>query len=262
MVVPNVLASRYASEQMRDVWSAPQKIVAERRLWLAVLAAQRDLGVDLGAGDLDAVVAAYERVLTDVDLDSIAHGRRSPARRQGRIEEFNALAGIEHVHKGMTSRDLTENVEQLQLRRSLGWCATGRRPLARLAELAVAHRDRRRGACHNCPPRPRRSASGSRRRRRAADPRSSGSKELLERAVRCAASMVPVGTSQYHTAPAPTVTPTGTCELRPGSPHTSASPGAQPRRAIYPRAARPTRGVVLARTARVGALETGRRRSG
>ena len=38
---------------------------------------------------------------------------------KARIEEFNALAGHEHVHKGMTSRDLTENVEQLQIRRSL-----------------------------------------------------------------------------------------------------------------------------------------------
>ncbi|HEY9289712.1 MAG TPA: adenylosuccinate lyase, partial [Microlunatus sp.] len=34
---------------------------------------------------------------------------------KARIEEFNALAGFEHIHKGMTSRDLTENVEQLQI---------------------------------------------------------------------------------------------------------------------------------------------------
>jgi adenylosuccinate lyase len=38
---------------------------------------------------------------------------------KARIEEFNALAGHEHVHKGMTSRDLTENVEQLQIRAGL-----------------------------------------------------------------------------------------------------------------------------------------------
>ena len=38
---------------------------------------------------------------------------------KARIEEFNALAGHEHIHKGMTSRDLTENVEQLQIYRSL-----------------------------------------------------------------------------------------------------------------------------------------------
>ena len=38
---------------------------------------------------------------------------------KARIEEFNDLAGYQDVHKGMTSRDLTENVEQLQVRRSL-----------------------------------------------------------------------------------------------------------------------------------------------
>ena len=51
-----------------------------------------------------------------VDLDSIAE-RELITRHdvKARIEEFNALAGYEHVHKGMTSRDLTENVEQLQI---------------------------------------------------------------------------------------------------------------------------------------------------
>ncbi|MET0863650.1 MAG: adenylosuccinate lyase, partial [Nakamurella sp.] len=38
---------------------------------------------------------------------------------KARIEEFNALAGHEQVHKGMTSRDLTENIEQTQVLRSL-----------------------------------------------------------------------------------------------------------------------------------------------
>src|SRR3712207_5760685 len=120
MVVPNVLATRYASEAMREVWSARNKIIAERQLWLAVLAAQRDLGVDLGSDDLDAVVAAYQSVLAEVDLDSIAE-REKVTRHdvKARIEEFNALAGHEQVHKGMTSRDLTENVEQLQIRSAL-----------------------------------------------------------------------------------------------------------------------------------------------
>ena len=38
---------------------------------------------------------------------------------KARIEEFCDLAGHQHIHKGMTSRDLTENVEQLQVYRSL-----------------------------------------------------------------------------------------------------------------------------------------------
>ena len=63
MTIPNVLASRYASEEMVAIWSPEAKVVAERRLWLAVLRAQAELGVDVGEG----VVADYERVIDDVD---------------------------------------------------------------------------------------------------------------------------------------------------------------------------------------------------
>ena len=115
-VIPDVLASRYASPEMVRLWSAQHKIVLERRLWLAVLAAQRDLGVDVP----DGVLEDYQRVVDDVDLESIAARERVTRHDvKARIEEFNALAGHEHVHKGMTSRDLTENVEQLQVRSGL-----------------------------------------------------------------------------------------------------------------------------------------------
>ncbi len=114
-MIGNVLANRYASEPMRAVWGSEHKIIDERRLWLAVLAAQRDLGVDFGGDDADRVIAAYEAVIDRVDLDSIAEREKITRHDvKARIEEFNALAGFEHVHKGMTSRDLTENVEQLQ----------------------------------------------------------------------------------------------------------------------------------------------------
>ncbi|WP_375433137.1 adenylosuccinate lyase [uncultured Friedmanniella sp.] len=152
MVVPNVLASRYASDQMRLVWSATNKIIAERQLWLAVLAAQRELGVDLGADDLDVVVSAYESVVDHVDLDSIANRERVTRHDvKARIEEFNALAGYEQVHKGMTSRDLTENVEQLQILTSLGIVRDRVvAALVRLAALATEYADRpMAGRSHN-----------------------------------------------------------------------------------------------------------------
>ena len=141
MTIPNVLASRYASAEMRGVWSAENKIIAERQLWLAVLAGQRDLGVEFGGDDPAAVIKAYEDVVEKVDLDRI--GEREKITRhdvKARIEEFNALAGFEHIHKGMTSRDLTENVEQLQIVSSIKIIrdrivAT----LVRLAGLAAEH---------------------------------------------------------------------------------------------------------------------------
>ena len=124
---------------MVAVWSPEAKIVAERRLWLAVLRAQRELGVDVP----EEAITDYQRVHEQVDLDSIAARERVLRHDvKARIEEFNALAGHEHIHKGMTSRDLTENVEQMQIRTSLELVhAHGVAVVARLAERAVAYRD-------------------------------------------------------------------------------------------------------------------------
>jgi adenylosuccinate lyase len=96
-----------------------------------VLEAQRALGVDVP----DGVLEDYERVVDHVDLESIAARERVTRHDvKARIEEFNALAGHEHVHKGLTSRDLTENVEQLQVRLSLEHVRD--RTVAVLARLA------------------------------------------------------------------------------------------------------------------------------
>ncbi|MCS0639642.1 adenylosuccinate lyase [Streptomyces sp. LP05-1] len=135
--IPDVLAARYASPELVGLWSHEHKILLERRLWLAVLTAQRELGIEVP----DGVEADYRRVTDEIDLPSIA--RREQVTRhdvKARIEEFNALAGHEHIHKGMTSRDLTENVEQLQIRDSLllvrDRCVA---LLARLGRLAARH---------------------------------------------------------------------------------------------------------------------------
>src|SRR5260370_30163354 len=115
--IPNVLATRYASAEMVAIWSPEAKVVAERRLWLAVLRAQIELGIE-GTAVPSSVLSDYERALDDVDLSSIAAMERVLRHDvKARIEEFNALAGHEHVHKGMTRRHLTDDVEQLQLRR-------------------------------------------------------------------------------------------------------------------------------------------------
>ncbi len=137
MTAPNVLASRYASDQLAEIWSPEHKIRLERQLWIAVLKAQRDLGVETP----DGVIEAYEAVVDQVDLDSIAARERVTRHDvKARIEEFAALAGSEHIHKGMTSRDLTENVEQLQIRASLEIVRDKAvATLARLGKLAAEH---------------------------------------------------------------------------------------------------------------------------
>ncbi len=136
-VMSNVLASRYASRVMADIWSPTGKIVLERKLWIAVLRAQQSLGVEVA----DGVIADYEAVLDDVDLEAIA-AREAVTRHdvKARIDEFCALAGHQHVHRGMTSRDLTENVEQLQIRDALRVIRDDLVAIiARLVHLAEVH---------------------------------------------------------------------------------------------------------------------------
>ncbi len=113
---PNVLATRYASPAMRAVWSAEARVLLERDYWIAVLRSQKELGLEVPGEAVDA----YERVKHDIDLNSI-HRREAVTRHdvKARIEEFCHLAGYEHIHKGLTSRDLTENVEQLQILRGM-----------------------------------------------------------------------------------------------------------------------------------------------
>jgi adenylosuccinate lyase len=136
-LLPDILAARYASEPMVELWSPERKVRLERELWVAVMAAQRELGVDIPAEAIDD----YRAVIDAVDLDSIeARERVSRHDVKARVEEFSALAGHEYAHAGMTSRDLTENVEQLQIRLALALVRDRMvTALARLAERAAEH---------------------------------------------------------------------------------------------------------------------------
>ena len=127
----SVLADRYASKEMRQIFSPESKIIAERKLWIAVARAQSKLGHAIS----DSVIADYEKVVTKVDLASI-DAREKVTRHdvKARIEEFNALAGHEAIHAGMTSRDLTENIEALQIR--VGLAIVHDKTVALLASLA------------------------------------------------------------------------------------------------------------------------------
>jgi adenylosuccinate lyase len=136
--IVNVLAERYASPAMQAIWSQSGRIVLEREFWIAVLKAQRDIGLPVPP----EAIAAYERVKTQVNLASIS--KREEITRhdvKARIEEFCELAGHEHIHKGMTSRDLTESVEQLQIYRALELVRI--KAVACLSKLATRAREAR-----------------------------------------------------------------------------------------------------------------------
>jgi adenylosuccinate lyase len=115
-ITPNVLATRYATKEMVAIFDPVNKFISERKFWITILKFQQKAGLPITDGD----IKAYEKVIEKVDLDSIDK-REMKTRHdvKARIEEFNALAGAEKVHIGMTSRDLTENIELIQIKAAL-----------------------------------------------------------------------------------------------------------------------------------------------
>jgi adenylosuccinate lyase len=113
---PNVLANRYATEEMVAIFDPVNKIIAERKFWITILRLQKVGGLSI----TDSEIASYEKVIDKVDLASIE--KRERANRhdvKARIEEFNSLAGLEKIHIGLTSRDLTENIELIAIKDGL-----------------------------------------------------------------------------------------------------------------------------------------------
>jgi adenylosuccinate lyase len=146
----SVLADRYASTKMREIWSPESKIILERKLWVAVMRSQSVLGHEIPP----QVIADYEKVVTTVNLESIdAREKKNRHDVKARIEEFNELSGHEAIHAGMTSRDLTENVEAMQIRAGLMLVRSRTiATLAMLAERAAQYIDQPiAGRSHNVP---------------------------------------------------------------------------------------------------------------
>ena len=112
------LASRYASPAMQALWSERRRIALWRRLWLALMEGERELGLDIPA---DAV-AQLRAHLEDADLaratelekrlrhDVMAHihalGEQAPAARP-------------FLHLGATSAFVTDNADLILMREGL-----------------------------------------------------------------------------------------------------------------------------------------------
>jgi len=115
-ITPNVLATRYATKEMVAIFDPVNKIINERKFWITILKLQQKSGLPI----TDSDIKAYEQVVDKVDFASIDK-REMKTRHdvKARIEEFNALADVEKIHFGLTSRDLTENIELIQIKTAL-----------------------------------------------------------------------------------------------------------------------------------------------
>jgi adenylosuccinate lyase len=115
-ITPNVLATRYATKEMVAIFDPINKIINERKFWITILKLQQKAGLPI----TDSDIKAYEKVIEKVDLDSIDKQEiKTRHDVKARIEEFNVLAGAEKIHIGLTSRDLTENIELIQIKAGL-----------------------------------------------------------------------------------------------------------------------------------------------
>jgi adenylosuccinate lyase len=114
MANENVLSARYATPEMNYIFSEKGKAIAERGLWIAVMKAQKELGLNIPSEDIEKFEAAKENVnLEDIKSRELITKHDVKAK----IESFVNTAGAsQQLHRGMTSRDLTDNVEQMQYR--------------------------------------------------------------------------------------------------------------------------------------------------
>jgi len=125
------LASRYASPAMQALWSDRRRIGLWRRLWLALLEAQRELGLEIPA---DAVAQLREH-LDDADLARAADFEKRL--RHDVMAHIHALgeqapAARPFLHLGATSAFVTDNADLILMREGVALL------LSRLAAVLVA----------------------------------------------------------------------------------------------------------------------------
>ena len=125
------LSTRYASPAMQGLWSERRRIGLWRRLWLALLEAEQELGLAI-PGNALAELRAH---LDDADLDRAAeHEKRLRHDVMAHIHHLGdqAPAARPFIHLGETSAYVTDNADLLLLRDGLKLL------LGRLAAVLVA----------------------------------------------------------------------------------------------------------------------------
>jgi len=112
------LETRYASAQMRRIWSAQRKFSLWRRLWLALAEAQKQLGLNISQAQIDEIRAH----LDDIDFDNAA--QHEARLRHDVMAHVHALGDVAPnarliIHLGATSQDIVCNADLITLREGL-----------------------------------------------------------------------------------------------------------------------------------------------
>jgi len=103
---------------MQALWGERRRIGLWRRLWLALMEAQKDLGLDIP----DAAIRELRAHLDDADLDKAAeYERRLRHDVMAHIHHLGdqAPAARPFIHLGATSAFVTDNADLVLMRRGL-----------------------------------------------------------------------------------------------------------------------------------------------
>lgn len=135
------LETRYASADMRAIWSAQRKFSTWRRIWLAVAESQQALGLAI----TDEQIAELRAHLDDIDFTRAAeHEKKLRHDVMAHVHTLGEVAPAARpiIHLGMTSQDVGCNTDLIQLRDALQLIAVKTaRVIDALGAFAIEWRD-------------------------------------------------------------------------------------------------------------------------
>ena len=135
------LESRYASSEMKKLFSDKHKFTTWRRLWIALARAQKQLGLDIS----DEQLADLEAHVEDIDYEAAdQYERKFRHDVMAHIHAYGDAApsakGV--IHLGATSQFVNCNTDLMILRDALGLIAESlANAIDALANFAQEHRD-------------------------------------------------------------------------------------------------------------------------
>jgi adenylosuccinate lyase len=115
---------RYESPEIAAVWSDQSRNLRERMLWIAVMEAQKAAGLEIHQDHIDAyrdlalsqaamAPGEHELKLEMADIAELEAETRHDL--YARLRWLNESVGCDDAHQGLTSSDITENVQQGQI---------------------------------------------------------------------------------------------------------------------------------------------------
>src|SRR6516162_2563062 len=126
-VYDNPLVTRYASDEMTELWGPQRKFSTWRRLWVALAEAEHELGLLADDGRTARIrpeqIAALRAHTDDIDfVRANEYERRFRHDVMAHIRAYGdaAPAARDIIHLGATSCYVTDNTDLLLMRESLG----------------------------------------------------------------------------------------------------------------------------------------------